>query len=404
MHDLLRIRSIIWAASIGGSFFGHTHAQAKSQTAADSDFQNRCAAAGVVKCLNFDGRSGMALTGAAVIDTAVKASGGGSMRVDIAPTAGEAPGNATVAMGAAWGENSSLYMQWRQRFSPEMIDVNLGGEGFKQFVIYDGQPCGPNMEVAMLNQNFRGFPVFYAACGGSYFRKTLASGTYAHMWSGDTTICTNSNTAACLRYLPNQWMTFYYEQKIGTWGQANSRVSVWMAGENQPLRKFIDLQAYTFKSDNANSAYRALWIGPFSLGRVGNASYPMAQTWIDEFIISNQPIAAPLTASSPIRSPGSATGGKDDRRHVLHGGSHGGLHILAHALGANRFTLSFPNAAQNADISIHDMRGNRVKLFGKVKGNQIQWNASAMRAGTYVVKVHAGNQTWSRKIPILKGG
>lgn len=337
---------------------------ARAQAAADQDFRARCDAPGVVKCLGFDNAAGISLVGAAKIDNAVKASGAGSMRVDIEPSAGDAPGNIVTRMGKDFGEGSSLYMQWRQRFSPEMITTNLGGEGFKQFVIYDGTPCGPNMEVAMLNQHFGGFPIFYSACGNSYFRKTLDGGGYALMWNQEGTICTDKDKSKCLKYQPDQWMTFYYEQRIGKWGQPNSAVKVSMAEANKPLQVFIDFPDFTFKSDKANSAYRDIWIGPYSMGRKPGQGYPAAKTWFDEFIISTQPIAAPSGTPTSLGNRVLETGGK-------------------------------------AEASLHDVRGRMVRRVSDAGSNGIARSAPGIRNGVYLVKVRVGKREFTRKVPIL---
>lgn len=360
-----------------------------AQISPDQDFQSRCAAAGVVKCLGFDNTSGLSLTGGAKIDNTIKASGAGSMRVDIAPTAGDAPGNIMTKLGADFGEGSALYLQWRQRFSPEMIDVDLGGEGFKQFVIYDGTPCGPNMEVAMLNQDFAGFPILYSACGSSYLRKTLTGGTQALMWNQDGTICTSQNKAGCLRYKPDQWMTFYYEQKIGAWGQPNSAVKVSMAEEGRPLKTFIDFPDYIFKSDKATSAYRDIWIGPYSLGRTADAAYPTARTWFDEFIISKSPIAEPFPGGTSVRNP--VFGTADET---------GGLNVRSDPAGT-RMTLSFPFSDHDVEIGVYDKRGRKITGFLRPGNHAVEWDAAGIGKGVFLLEVHAGDRRYSRKFSIL---
>lgn len=355
----------------------------------EEDFKARCDAPGVVKCLGFDNATGITLMGAAKIDNTMKSSGAGSMRVEIAPSAGDSPGNIVTKLGANFGEGSTLHMQWRQRFSPEMVATNLGGEGFKQFVIYDGTPCGPNMEVAMLNQNYAGFPIFYSACGNSYFRKSLGGSNYALMWNQDGNICTNQDPSGCLRYKPDQWMTFSYEQRIGKWGQPNSVVKVWMAEEGKPLKQFIDLADYTFKSDNANSAYRDLWVGPFSLGRKANQSFPTANTWFDEFIISTQPIAAPGGSPTGARDPLSRAQGRES-----------GIDVQTSPFQA-KVTLGFPNPGGRAEVVIHDMRGGIAGRFSGVRGRTLEWDASRTGKGIYVIKVESGSESITRKISVL---
>jgi hypothetical protein len=368
-----------------------SQSQTNVNGSADENFQSRCTGPGVVKCLNLDNATGVSLQGSAKIDNAMKVSGSASMRVDIAPTAGDAPGNLTTKLGADFGEGSSLYIQWRQRFSPEMIDVDLGGEGFKQFVIYDGTPCGPNMEVAMLNQDYNGFPILYSACGNSYLRKSLGSGNYALMWDKDGTLCTSQNQSGCLRYQPDQWMTFYYEQKIGTWGQANSVVKVSMAAENQPLKTFIDFSDFTFKSDKATSAYRDIWIGPYSLGRTANTQYPAAQTWIDEVIISKQPIADPFQAVTPILeySPGANQSG--------HAGG-----ILWDASGSRiSLSLSLSVPGQKVIFNIYDKSGKRVTSIKNLPGQIFEWDTSNIGSGLYLVEAIAGNRRFTQMLSVL---
>lgn len=376
-----------WFAGILALASAHPD-QASAQTDADRNFQARCNAPGVVKCLGFDNASGISLMGDARIDNDMKASGAGSMRVDIASSAGESPGNMVTKLGRDFGEGSSLYMQWRQRFSPEMIDTDLGGEGFKQFVIYDGTPCGPNMEVAMLNQDYGGFPIFYSACGNTYFRKSLSGGEYALMWDKDGTICTNRDPGRCVRYQADQWMTFSYEQKIGQWGQANSVVRVSMAEEGKPLKVIIELPDFTFKSDKAGSAYRDLWVGPFSLGRKANSNYPAAKTWFDEFIISTEPIADPHQAASGLRAP--APGAVPDGPDVRFQSS------------GPRIAVSFPGSNPGADIDIYDRRGRKVKGVSGVEGAGWEWNAAGTGAGVYLVRVRAGSRIFTGKVSVLE--
>lgn len=383
MKPMSRSRWFAGALLIAGTHVDDALAQAD----ADRNFKARCEAAGVVKCLSFDNATGISLMGAARIDNAMKASGSGSMRVDIAPSAGDSPGNIVTKLGKDFGEGSSLYMQWRQRFSPEMLTTDLGGEGFKQFVIYDGTPCGPNMEVAMLNQNYAGFPIFYAACGNTYFRKNLSGGDYALMWDKDGTICTNKDQSGCVKYKADQWMTFSYEQKIGKWGQANSAIKVSMAEEGKPSKVIIEFSDFTFKSDKATSAYRDLWVGPYSMGRKANSSYPTAKTWFDEFIISTEPIADPYQATTGI--PGAVPGSVE-----------GELDIRFDPSGS-RMTISIPGFRTDADIDIYDRQGRKLKGFAGVAGPLVEWNAAGAGSGLYLVRVRAGNRLFTRKVSIL---
>lgn len=386
MKPNFKSHSVIMVPALAGILMGHPRVAYSAP--ADDDFKARCDASGVLKCLGFDTDAGLAgKQGGAKVDKELKASGAGSMFVDIGPSASSAPGNVVVKLGADFKEGSSLFLQWRQRFSPSMVTTDLGGEGFKQIVIYDAQPGG-NVEVAMLNLHYSGYPSFYTAMGASYFEKKLTGGDVTRQWHGDTVICTEKDKSKCMKYLPDQWMTFYYEQHIGTWGQPNSKVKVWWGGENKPLTQFIDISDYTFKSEDANSAYRTIWIGPYSLGRSGSG-FAQASTWFDEFIISKEPIKAPL-ANTPTRlrpSKAKADGG--------------GLKILSNPFDSRRI-ISFPNANRNADVSVYDMRGNLVEDFGRVQIGHVVWDSEGMGKGVYLIKVDNHREILSRKFSILK--
>lgn len=355
---------------------------------ADDDFKARCEASGVLKCLGFDTDAGLeGKQGGAKVDKETKASGAGSMFVDIGPSASSAPGNVVVKLGADFKEGSALYLQWRQRFSPSMVSTDLGGEGFKQIVIYDAQP-GTNVEVAMLNLKYAGYPSFYTAMGASYFEKKLAGGDVTRQWHGDTVICTEKDKSKCMKYQPDQWMTFYYEQHIGTWGQPNSTVKAWWGAENKPLTQFIDISDYTFKSESANSAYRTIWIGPYSLGRSGSG-FAQASTWFDEFIISKEPIKAPL-GNTPARLRGS---GAD--------AGNGGLEVQSHPFNPGMI-ISFPDAGHDAHVSVYDMRGGLVKDLGRARTGRIEWKTDGLGKGLYLIQINTREESLSRKVSILR--
>lgn len=364
------------------------HPGAAFATPADDDFKARCDAPGVLKCLGFDTDAGLeGKQGGAKVDKEMKASGAGSMFVDIGPSASSAPGNVVVKLGADIKEGSAIYLQWRQRFSPAMVSTDLGGEGFKQFVMYDAQP-GTNVEVAMLNLKYVGYPNFYTAMGASYFEKKLSGGDVTRQWHGDTVICTEKDKSKCMKYQPDQWMTFYYEQHIGTWGQPNSTVKAWWGAENKPLTQFIDISDYTFKSESANSAYRTIWIGPYSLGRSGSG-FAQASTWFDEFIISKEPIKAPL-ANAPTRLHAFDADAHDD-----------GLEVLSNPFESS-MTLSFPNADHDAAVSVYDMRGGLVKDLGRAKTGRIEWRTDGLGNGLYLIKVDTHAESLSRKVSVLR--
>lgn len=335
----------------------------------DTGFAERCKAPGVVKCLGFDEAALHGTkSGVAKLDQGTKVSGKGSMHVAIAPNAGMAPGNVVVPLGKDFGEGSSLYLQWRQRFSPTMVDANLGGNGMKQIVIYDDQPCC-EVEVAMLNEKYRGFPQFYTNVMRNWMYKTLPGGDVAYQFNETEAYCTEKDKSRCDKYQPGEWMTFYYEQHIGKWGQANSTIKAYWAREGQPLKQYVHIKDWKFSQDKpgTTNAFRTVWIGPFSVDRTAGQNYPAAETWYDEFIVSTQPIADPNKDRTTSTAP-----------------------------------LSIQGIARYADVSVHDMRGAKVRSFSRIRSGILDWDASGLDNGVYLIKVHSGNRSVTRMLSILK--
>src|SRR5690606_3224893 len=142
----------------------------------DADFKARCNAPGVLKCVGFDNSSeispGVNVFAAwdgkyrGTADTSAKASGASSIRFEVPPySAANTSGYALWDMGRGFGPGDTFYVQFRQRFSPEMIDTRFESDGFKQVIFHrTGSSCG-QVELATQNVFNRGFPIMYTNCG-----------------------------------------------------------------------------------------------------------------------------------------------------------------------------------------------------------------------------------------------
>ena len=327
-----QVRATDAAGNLSGySSIGSATTQASGGGGADADFQARCTGSGVFLCEGFETNASV-LTYAnpdwrgivtAARDNAVYTSGSGSMRI-------QCPGNSEDNCGGNWdrknwgqnfGQNSTFYVQFRQRFSPEMLNGILEdglGQGFKQVVLADsgGQLCA-NVEVTTQNSYFAGYPIMYDRCGYQFAKVISPSPNYDSLlqWSSfypsrppGTIECHSYNPPAnptdCQYYAENNWMTFYYVIHIGTWGQANSYVKAYVATEGQPMRQFINMDPWTAQNDGAGSVYNRIWLGNYITRKDSSHAHATAYTWYDEVIVSTQPIVAPGTATpSPDTTP-----------------------------------------------------------------------------------------------------
>jgi hypothetical protein len=311
-----------------------------------SDFDRRCSQPGVIRCIGFDtaallkGRYGQPsgiMQGAStpVIDTAVKASGGGALKFTIpsnspADTSGSYFVNFSDDLSVQFGENQEFFVQWRQRFTRELIKTRYkGAGGFKVVLVGTGdQPGKPYasctaLEVVVNTYYQEGFPIIYNSCTGSSSHgpyDSLQEGfrpgdwklqnarpapycLYSHAHGGF--IPPNCN---CFPYYPDEWMTFQLRIKTGPRVKdefAGSHVTLWMARENQPSDMVINFGPYNLSAGAPadNQRFGKVWLLPYNTGKDPSETHPAAYTWYDELIISRSRIPDPRSARSDKAQP-----------------------------------------------------------------------------------------------------
>src|SRR5580700_7738342 len=294
------------------------------------DFQNRCAAAGVIACQGFDDASVFTpavwpASGPYVsdvntyptIDTTVSASGGGSMKFTIPGLEGSNAGywrqlftsslSAGPTQAQLMGPGSTFYVQFRQRFSPEFLSnvwpqIGGGTTYWKQEIFSNDQSTCGNEELTTVNDNDNGYPVMYSQCGQDIFQTSIGNGDYLNEQAATPTATSynchyqtaNNVAGSCFMYPANTWVTFYYKVTIGQWGQANSTIQSWVTMGGQPYVEWVNMPNHTLNQDPGLPGYDMVTLLPYMTSRDGTISAgPTAYTWYDELIVSSQPIAAP---------------------------------------------------------------------------------------------------------------
>ncbi len=303
-----------------------------STQSALQDFQNRCAAAGVIVCQGFDDpavfthlnagslHSGSypGSVGYGTQDTTNAASGAGSLMFTV-PSFGDADPNgywkqlftpdinAGVGSATMFSQNSTFYVQYRQRFSPEYLTnvwpVSGGGTTYwkQQIIANYSSSCGP-IELTTVNVSSIGFPRMYSRCGADNLIVDIGNSDFL-LEQGDTaTTGYNCHYQAglngpnsCARYTPNKWYTYYYKIKIGTWDTPTSTIQAWVAVDGGPYIQWLNIQNHSLSdSSPTGSEYNTIYLLPYMTNRDSSISAgPTAFTWYDELIVSSQPVAAP---------------------------------------------------------------------------------------------------------------
>lgn len=314
-----------------------------------SDFAARCAAPGVVKCVGFDSpadiaggdndNSGINRDGTSIptLDSTVKTSGASSLKFTVpavsdANSSGAYFANFSPDLSVQFGAGQDFYIQWRQRFSPEMLQhfpVDSGQGGFKQFIVGSGdQPGKPpiyscsKLEVVVADYAQMHFPGMYNSCTGSGTganAQAAYSGLYEKFTNaardtdfklqngrpspgclysqGNTNPETFFKPGTCIGYVANEWMTFQVHIKVGVRSGdqfVGSLVELWIAREGQPSQLAISIPFRLAAGPaSLNERFGKVWLLPYNTGKSGSATNPVAYTWYDDLIISRQKIADP---------------------------------------------------------------------------------------------------------------
>lgn len=339
-------------------------------SAAADDFAERCAAPGVVKCVGFDAPqelagpvdyvttpapSGVLADGPVppMIDTSTAASGAGSLMFTIPSSSGSSFGaywtNFSDDFSLQFGVGDDFYVQWRQRFSKEMLDTvyyedyanGVKQGGWKQVIVGEGDRPGTNiysctdLEIVVNDGSQAGFPQLYHSCGakdGHYEGLQEPFGDFDYLLQNAIRdpACSYHNPAVppCEGYVADRWMTFQIHIHVGTPYTNNgvyrhdSTLQLWVADEGAPSRLVIDYSPHDpscqsiqtsqpacqtgydlFNNDSNVRKYGQVWLLPYMTRKDPSQPHPTAYTWYDDLIVSRQPIADPNLGAPPDGVP-----------------------------------------------------------------------------------------------------
>jgi hypothetical protein len=319
---------------------GATGHPAVAATTPEADYTARCNASGVLSCQGFDDSSVFAYTSSqtqglypaygtnyfgGVQDTSIKVSGNSSLRFNIVGlTPADVAGNFQWNFGKNFSQNSTFYVQFQARFDDVFVNTNWDSTAQtspKLVDFYDGNgmPCA-NIELTTVEYYGGGIPTMYSECGA---RSLTSSPSNITSWQTTATVpylmqqgssssagynCLygqlnvgTGNGTGCFKYLANTWITFYYKVTVGSWGSPNSSVQAWISTNGGPYVEWINVTNYTLSNDGSSSGgFNRLMLTPYMTGKSSSVNYATAHMWIDELIVSGQPIAAPGGLSTQV--------------------------------------------------------------------------------------------------------
>src|SRR5579884_55892 len=219
-------------------------------------------------------------------------------------------------LSVQFGEGQEFYVQWRQRFSPEMLSTRYeGGNGWKQAVIGEGSRPGhtaytcTDIQIVLEDTYQVGAPRMYHSCGkkdGQFEPFQVYSPSDQGYLIQNAVGCVHFRVVSppCFMYKPNQWMTFQIHVKVGTWYhndkkyRRDSTVQLWAADEGKPSKLLIDFSpargtGYDLVNFDPEAKYGKVWLLPYDTNKDASQDHPTAYTWYDDLIISRNKIADP---------------------------------------------------------------------------------------------------------------
>jgi len=319
-----------------------------------------------VRCIGFDQATDIANTlwgantgidtagdSVPVIDSSVKASGNGSLKFTIpsnssANSSGTYWANFSPDLKTQFGANSEFYVQWRQRFSPELLSTiyqrvgggNAGGWKLASITTGDQPGCTTStmagcfasctaIDVPVQNTEQRGFAQMYHSCTGSashgpydgfnepyagdYKLQNARPAPYCLYTQGPNFFPPNGN---CFRFFANEWMTFQMRFRVGPRVNdefVNSYIELWVAREGQASEQVINWGPYNLSAGTVaeDQKYGKVYLLPYHSYKDPNQTTPTAYTWYDELIISTSRIPDPggsVPPPSTTQPPAAPTG------------------------------------------------------------------------------------------------
>ena len=335
-NGIHRISAVIGIAGLGISLASPTTSYADP----DADWQARSTGPGVVMATRFDTLS--EVTDDTFPDSTAdhvsweqgnKASGNGSLRMDILKTDGSASGSWVRYLAdnqREFGTNETFYVQYRQYFPQYFATHTFSGGGWKQSIISNHRGSNQLFEVVLQNTKMRGLVQGY---------NRNSQGTYAGWDEGIATPCSHvdfvyqnqidrgfgvdtclnarrslgglysygSNTGVpdpetgAFIYYPDEWLTFMVKVTPGTFGGGSSlrdtNIQIWAAREDDSdftllIDRMVNLGRGA-EPDGDLFYFDSLWLLPYNTSRTPDPNRQDTYTLYDEVIVSTQFIPAP---------------------------------------------------------------------------------------------------------------
>lgn len=303
---------------------------------ADADWLARSTAPGVVAAYGMDtlAESEGNYTNSPVngkrgfFDTVTKIGSGGSMRFDIGAnelggSGGDISGKWTIGsapwgMKQGFGQGSTFYLQYRHRLTPTMnSNLNFWDSNWKSLIVHHGNSTCVSLGFVHTHPEP---DIIYTNCGGRHMRTSPTTPDYfedtpPYTLNQDWNITAGGppwthepggvfSLYPTIGWFPstNAWYTVYIKCHVGTLQNApgpggikDSTIEMWVQEEGATAWKKLIACRIALEYDiGPSDVINNFQFGPYMTGLTVSAPSP-ASMWVDQVIVSTQPIALPST-------------------------------------------------------------------------------------------------------------
>ena len=317
--------------------------------------------------------------------------------------------NFNSSLNALYGQGQEFYVQYRERVSSSLLSgaTFTNFEGWKLNILSEGDSpsaqagnCSNTPTDFVLVSDGTTFPWIYENCGGTGSSLSFLNSAYApiqlyapnapgggNFLDQPATGCphysgrgTPNTDPSCWNFVANEWFTVQEHIKIGTYGQANSVVDVWVAHDGQPavlITNAADI-AIADQGPSVTDKFGKIVLLPYATAATW---LTLSNVWYDDLIVSNRRIPDPEVGTP--NAPDSLT---------LSG-------ISSSSVTVNWRVNSSNNSAQDdTGFLVERCTGNAATCFIAPQSGFAQIGTTAAHAISYVDSTVTAGQTYTYRV------
>ena len=209
----------------------------------------------------------------------------------------------------AIGEGQEVFVQWRQRFAPEMMHRFVGTDGYEfaegwlQLLLTDPDPpgggvqdmCGAVQVRVGQDPRWHG-PVMSHGCADPTALEENVEDLDVLLQTGPDAVCLynggNPMSPPCVSYPAGEWTTYQLHVAIGTYGASDSAIRLWMVSPGRERSMIFDSDDVPLAGPPGGGLGK-VWLGPLNYRRDSTEGHAPAQTWYDDLVISREELPDP---------------------------------------------------------------------------------------------------------------